>query len=95
LKYSQNLWRLLHNPDKNEKFYKRYVSVLREFVENLETVSRVEIITLQRVWRYYIFVYRHLLNGWISNSKLTVRGCISVYWQALPQHCRTFKTLYI
>jgi len=30
-------------PNKNEKFYKRYVSVSREYVESLETISSAEI----------------------------------------------------
>jgi len=65
---------------------RNFISVLREFVESLETVSRAEITILQRL---EMFVYRRLLNGWIFDSKLSGE-CISVYWQALPQHCRTF-----
>jgi len=61
----------------NEKFYKRLHKRFLEHVESLETISRAEIATLQRLDDVYIRkMFAKRLN---SDNKLSVRRCSSIY----------------
>jgi len=65
------------SPYENKKFYKRLRERFLEHIESLQTVSRAEIATLQRLDDVYI--QKAFAKRLKSDSKLSVRRCISVY----------------
>jgi len=60
-------------PYENKKFCERFL----EHIESLQTVSKAEIATLQRLDDVYI--RKAFAKRLKSDSKLSVRRCISVY----------------
>jgi len=65
------------HPYENKKFYKRLRERFLEHIESLQTVSKAEIATLQRLNDVYI--RKAFAKRLKSDSKLSVRRCISVY----------------